>query len=113
MLGKPVGNDEALETELGLKKSVQGLAVLAGIGVVHSVVGTPGEVLVASSMLFTSWCNIHDVSCSRLEGILERPQIQLMHSLIIEVAGDGLDGLVVGVGGRITVKLLLVGNEVL
>ena len=44
---------------------------------------------------------------------MERPQIELMHGLIIEVAGDGLDGLVVGVVGRATVKLLFVGDEVL
>ena len=44
---------------------------------------------------------------------MERPKIQLVHGLIINVAGDGLDRLVIGVGGRVTVKLLLVGDEVL
>ena len=44
---------------------------------------------------------------------MERPQIELMHGLIIDVAGDGLDGLVVGVGGRVAVKFLFVGDEVL
>jgi hypothetical protein len=36
-----------------------------------------------------------------------------MHSFIIEIAGDGLHRLVFGVGGRVAVKLLLVGDEVL
>lgn len=51
MLGKPVGNDEPLETKFGLEKSVQGLAVLAGIGVVYSVVRAPAQPLVARSIL--------------------------------------------------------------
>lgn len=38
VLSTPVSHDESIKAELGLEESVQGLAVLTGVGVVDTVV---------------------------------------------------------------------------
>lgn len=57
--------------------------------------------------------NQHDIASTCLESILERPKIHLVHCLVVDVAGNRRDRLVVRINSRIAVQFLLIGNEVL
>lgn len=57
--------------------------------------------------------DLHNVPRSRLQTILERPEVQLVHGLIIDVGRDARNGLVPGVDSGVPVKFLLVTDEVL
>jgi hypothetical protein len=47
--------------------------------------------------------NQHDIASTCLESILERPKIHLVHCLVIDVAGNRRDRLVVRINSRIAV----------
>jgi hypothetical protein len=79
MLREPVGHDEPLKSELSLQQAVQDLAVGARVGVVHAVI------------------RAHDIGGSGMYAVSKRPEVELMHGLIINVGRDGLDAVVLGV----------------
>ena len=47
------------------------------------------------------------------EGILEGPEVQFMHRLVIDVGGDGMHVFSLRVGFRIPIGLLFIANIVL
>jgi len=97
MMSSPIRHNKSLEAELAFKEMVESVAVGTPIRVVDLVV------------------TAHHGSRASTDGISERPEVQLVHSHIIDVGGDGV-GDVVSVAGRfnrLTEVFLLVGNEVL
>ena len=64
-----------LEPQLPLQKPVQRLAVLTGIRGIDAVVGA------------------HDRGHLSFDGVLEGPEIQLVHGAVVEVGRNRLDGL--------------------
>ena len=55
----------------------------------------------------------HDIACTSTECICEGPQIELMQGLVINIRGDGLNGVNLSIRGGVPVSLLFVTNEVL
>ena len=92
-----------LEPQLFLQQAVEGLAVLAAIAPVNSVVGA------------------HDRRNTAMHRILERPQVCLVHGAVVDVRRDSLDGRAgdAAENGRVRstrgvpLRLLLVANVVL
>ena len=84
-----------MEAKLALHDVVLEVRVLADLGVVDLVV------------------RAHDGSSSSTDGVGERPQVELVQSLVVQVGADGIDeAKVLEVTGLAEV-LLLVHNEVL
>ena len=95
VLSIPIRHDESLEAKLTLQDVVLEVRVLADLGVVDLVV------------------RAHDGSSSSTDGVGERPQVELVQSLVIQVGADGIDeAKVLKVTGLAEV-LLLVHDEVL
>lgn len=67
MLRLPITHDETLESQLALQQAVQGLGVLASIRVVDLLVGT------------------HNGTHSGSDRVGEWPEIELMHSLVVNI----------------------------
>ena len=84
-----------LEAEFGLQQPIQGLAVLATIGVVDALIRT------------------HYRRTTSQNGIIERPEIQLMHSFVVNVGRHSLGILSLLIVTGISVCLLLVSDVVL
>lgn len=97
--GTPIGHDVALEAQLGLEEVVEEVGVLARVGAVDTVVGA------------------HEAGDASAGGVGEGPHVDLVKGAVIEVGGDGVLDIGCGVGirsvGRVTLRLLLVGNKVL
>lgn len=95
MLGIPIRHHISLEAELFLEQPIKGLAVLASVRVVDALVGA------------------HDRSTPGQYGVLERPEVQLVHRLIVNVGRNRLHIFSLVIGFGVAVNFLLVGNEVL
>ena len=94
MESTPIAHDIALEAELGLEQTVEEFAVLATVRIVDSRVRT------------------HDTGSSSLDGILEWPQVELMHAGIVDISGVS-DGTISTKTADCSVGFLFVSNEVL
>ena len=93
----PVGHNKTLEAKLVLEQLVQEMTVLAGVAVVDLVVGA------------------HDCTYTCTNRISKRPQVHLVHGLVIDV-GAGSLGDVVPIAdgfGDLSEVLLFVGDVVL
>jgi hypothetical protein len=64
----------------------------------------------ALSLALTLELNYHHGGNTSLDCVGERPHVELVHSSIINVCGDSLDGLVVGRLGRVSLSLLFITN---
>jgi hypothetical protein len=83
-----------LESEFGLQKTIQSLAVLTAIGVVDAIV------------------RAHDGGTAGQNSILERPEVQLVHGLVINVGRDCRDIHAV-FHSRVSICLLFIQNVML
>jgi len=94
----PVRHNVSLETELSLEQTVLGSGVLASVRSVDPLVGA------------------HEAGSAGLDGVGERPHVELVHGTVVNVGRDGslvLLGGVVRPVGRVTHGLLLIAHPVL
>lgn len=96
---KPITHHKPFKRHLRLQEPVQHLAVLARVGVVDALV------------------RAHDARGAGLDGIVERPEVELVHGLVVDVGGQGLvvceGGELFDLAGRFAGGFLFVGDEVL
>lgn len=84
----------ALETKLLFQQAILCFAVLTCIRAIDSVI------------------RAHYRSNPGFHGILEWPKIQFVHGSVVEIGGNGFDGLAVGADRRIPLGFLLVADVI-
>jgi len=95
VLGLPIRHNESLEAEFALENVVLEVRVLAKLRVVRLVVGA------------------HNGASSSADGVSERPEVQLVQSLVVHIAADSINKAEVLELSRRTEVLLLVVDVVL
>ena len=94
MLSDPIGHNKALEAKFVFQKLVHQMAILAAIAVVESLIAA------------------HSGDGTSFHSILERPQIQLMHRLVIDIRRNR--SILSGAETRLhAVRLLFVAEKML
>lgn len=106
MSGHPIRYNVALEAKLFFQYTVQDLAVLAAVRLIHTIVGALAVVRLDLDIqlgMFT----YHNGSSAAFDSIGKWPQVELVKGSVIDVGADRFDGVVVWAGGWIALSFLL------
>lgn len=90
MLGEPVTEDESGKRKLGLEQAVDCGAILAAVAIVDPLVRQNATSLTRLHDGGTMTTHTtHDTSNSGIDHVVERPKVDFMHCLVVNLRGNG------------------------